>query len=232
MVKLDFQRLQLDGRGGLIEVLRKIPDPRKRRGIRHPMTSVMAISVCAVLAGSKSLVAIAHWAKDQSVRTLRRIGCRNGRPPSEPTIRRVWGKVDVALMDKLVGEWMARQTSIAGEGIAMDGKTLRGSKDGDSKPFHLVGAVLHREGIVVAQHRVPDKTNEIKSVEPLFDGLDIQGAVVTGDAMFTQTAIATHLVKDKGADYLLEVKDKQPTLRQDIEDLHLEAFPPSVRHRG
>ena len=67
MVKLDFQRLQLDGRGGLIEVLRKIPDPRKRRGIRHPMTSVMAISVCAVLAGSKSLVAIAHWAKDQSV---------------------------------------------------------------------------------------------------------------------------------------------------------------------
>jgi hypothetical protein len=231
MVKLDFQRLPLDGQGGLIEMLREIPDHRKRRGIRHPMVSVMAISVCAVLAGAQSLTAIAHWAKDQSTRTLRRLVCRKG-PPSEPTIRRVLGKVDVALMDQRVGEWMSRQTSFDGEGIAMDGKTLRGSKDGDNKPFHLVGAVLHREGVVVAQYRVPDKTNEIKSVEPLFSGLDIQGAVVTGDAMFTQTAIATHLVKDKGADYLLEVKDNQPTLAQDIKDLHLEAFPPSVRHRG
>lgn len=232
MVKLDFQRLPLDGRGGLLEVLREIPDPRKRRGIRHPMVSVMAVSVCAVLAGAQSLAAIAHWAKDQSTRTLRRLGCRKGRPPSEPTVRRVLGKVDVALMDQLAGEWMTRQTSFAGEGIAIDGKTLRGSKDGDSKAVHLVGAVLHREGVVVAQHRVPDKTNEIKSVEPLFDGMDIEGAVVTGDAMFCQTAIATHLVEDKRADYLIEVKDNQPTLRQDIEDLHLETFPPSARHRG
>ena len=232
MIKLDFQQLPLDGRGGLLEMLREIPDPRNRRGIRHPMVSVMAISVCAVLAGAQSLAAIAHWAQDQSTRTLRRLGCRKGRPPSEPTIRRVLGKVDVALMDQRAGEWMARQTSFAGEGLAMDGKTLRGSKDGDSKAVHLVGAVLHREGVVVAQHRVPDKTNEIKSVEPLFDGLDIEGAVVTGDAMFCQTAIATHLVEDKRADYMLEVKDNQPTLRQDIVDLQLEAFPPSARHRG
>lgn len=82
----------------------------------------------------------------------------------------------------------------------------------------------------MAQHRVDDKTNEITSVQPLFASLDITGSVVTGDAMFTQKAIATHIVEDKHADYLLAVKDNQPTLRQDIEDLHLEgAFPPSAR---
>lgn len=83
----------------------------------------------------------------------------------------------------------------------------------------------------MAQHRVDAKTNEITSPTPLLAPLDITGAVVTADAMFTQTAIATHLVADKHADYLFTVKDNQPTLRQDIEDLHLEgAFPPSAHH--
>ncbi len=95
-----------------------------------------------------------------------------------------------------------------------------------------MGAVLHRDGVVVAQQRVSDKTNEITSVAPLFAALAIDGAVVTGDAMFTQTAIATHLVEAKQADYVFTVKDNQPTLRQDIVDLQLGAFPPSAHHGG
>lgn len=232
MCKIEVQKLPLDGRGGLVEVLRCMPDPRHRRGRRHRMVSIMAIAACATLAGAQSLIGIAEWAQTQSTATLRRLGCHDGKAPSEPTIRRILTKVDVVELDRRVGGWMARHGVLRGEGLALDGKTLRGSSDGEGKPVHLVSAVLHREGTVIAQHRVPDKTNEIKSVEPLLESLDITGAVVTGDAMFTQKQIATHLVEDKQADYLFTVKDNQPTLRQDIEDLHLEAFPPTARDAG
>jgi len=84
---------------------------------------------------------------------------------------------------------------------------------------------------VVAQVAVDSKTNEITQVEPLFKHLDIKGAVVTADALLTQKEIARHLVEDKGADYVFTVKDNQPTLRQDIEALNLDAFPPSA-HDG
>jgi len=230
MVKLDVRRLPLDGKGGLIEVLRGLPDPRQRRGRRHHLVSIMAIAVGATLAGAKSLMAIAHWAADQSPATLRRLSCR-AKVPSEATIRRVLGRVDVRALDERVGSWLAQQVPLAGQALAIDGKTLRGSADASTKAVHLVSAILHgADAVIVAQHRVDDKTNEITSVQPLFASLDITGSVVTGDAMFTQKAIATHLVEDKHADYLLAVKDNQPTLRQDIEDLHLEgAFPPSAR---
>ncbi len=232
MVKLAVSRLPLEGRGGLIEVLQGLTDPRHRRGIRHSMVSIMAIAVCATLAGAQSLMAMAHWAQDQTPPTLRRLRCRTGRAPSEPTLRRVLGQIDVAVLDHRVGAWLAQQTTLAGQGLALDGKTLRGSRDGATKAVHLVGAVLHRDGVVVAQQRVPDKTNEITSVAPLFAARSIAGAVVTGDAMFAQKAIATHVVKAKQADYLFTVKDNQPTLRQDIVDLQLGAFPPSAHDGG
>mgnify|MGYP001600951801 FL=1 len=227
MLKLDVTKLPLDGKGGLIEVLRGLPDPRQRRGKRYPMFFVMAAAVCAVLSGAQSIVAIAQWVKDQSKPTLRRLGNRRENPPSYSAIRGVLIGVDVAAFDERVGLWLQQhQGRLQEMGLALDGKTSRGSADGDGKPVHLVSAVLHRDGSVLAQHRVPDKTNEIKSVEPLLAGRDIRGAVVTGDAMFTQTEIASHIVQDKQADYVLVVKDNQPTLRQDIEDLHLEVSPP------
>ena len=229
MVTLDVRRLPLDGQGGLLEVLRGLTDPRKPRGIRHSVVSIMAIAVCATLAGAQSLVAIAHWAQDQSPRTLRRLWCR-GRVPSEATIRRVLMKLDVQTLDARVGAWLAQQTTLAGQGLALDGKTLRGSATDATPAVHLVSAVLHQDGLVVAQQRVPDKTNEMTSVAPVFADRDITGAVVTGDAMFTQKAIATHLVHDKHADYLFTVKNNQPTLRQDIVDLQLDATPPSAHH--
>ena len=174
-------------------------------------------------------LAIAHWAADQSPRTRRRLGCW-GRVPSEPTIRRVLGALDGQALDARVGAWLAQHTTLAGQGLAIDGKTLRGSADGATKAVHLVSAVLHRDGVVVAQHRVPDKTNQITSVEPLFAERNITGTVVTGDALFAQKAIATHLVQGKQADSLFTVKDNHPTLRQDISDLQLDAFPPSAPH--
>ncbi len=231
MVTLDVRRLPLDGRGGLLEVLRRIADPRRPRGVRYSVLSILAIAVCATLAGAQSLVAIAQWAQEQSPRTLRRLRCFRGRAPSEPTIRRVLSRLDGATLDQRVGAWLAQQTAVAGQGVALDGKTLRGSAESTTPAVHLVGAVLHREGLVVAQHRVAEKTNEQTSVAPLLADCALTGAVVTGDAMFTQKTIATHLVEQKQADYLFTVKENQPTLRDDIVALQLDAFPPSA-HDG
>ena len=108
---------------------------------------------------------------------------------------------------------------LSGKAVAMDGKTLRGSRDGDRLPVHLLSAVIHKEGIVVAQQRVDEKTNEITHVKPLLDSLNIEGAVVTADALLTQKNIADYLVRKKKADYVFTVKGNQKNLRDDIRDL-------------
>jgi hypothetical protein len=206
---------------GLKEKISTIMDPRKRRGIRHPLAHVLSLSVAAVLCGARSYIAIAEWASYLSKETLTRFGCKR-KAPSEPTIRRVLQKIDVDAFDDAIGSWLVAILP-KDTGIAIDGKTLRGSGD---KKVHLLAAVVHKEGVVIGQTRVDTKTNEITRVEPLFAGLDIAGTVVTGDALLTQRAIARHLVEDKKAGYCFTVKDNQETLRGDIETLRMEAFPP------
>jgi len=112
----------------------------------------------------------------------------------------------------------------------VDGKTLRGAHDAGQSAPHLLSAVLHQEGIVVAQRAVGEKTNEIPELPHLLAPLPLEGAVVTADALHAQTETARYIVEEKKADYLFTVKDNQPTLKQDIADLHLEAFPPSARN--
>jgi hypothetical protein len=249
---LDVEKLPLEGRGGLFDILCDVPDGRKRRGIRYKIQSILATAICAVLAGARSLTAIAEWAAEQPKETLKRLGSKYGKPPSERTYRRVFANIDVEDLDRRTGSWMAEQRQIqAGEALAIDGKTLCGSGDGERPALHLMSAIVHGSGTVVAQTAVESKTNEITRVDPLLDGLDIKGAVVTADALLTQREIARHIVEDKHADYVFTAKDNQPTLRKDIEDLFVlqdeeakrrprartkppkvEAFPPSARdHR-
>jgi hypothetical protein len=148
-----------------------------------------------------------------------------------------------------VGQWLAGLRQRPALALALDGKTLRGSRDGkDGRAVHLLAAVVHGSGEVVAQTPVDGKTNEITRVAPLLGELDIRGAVVTADALLTQRQIARHVVEDKHADYVFTVKDNQATLRKDISDLftlqereakraararngppETEAFPPSAR---
>ena len=228
---LDVEKLPLEGEGGLFSILGTITDPRKRRGIRHKLQSVMAIAACAVVAGARSFIAIAEWAAEQSRETLLKLGSKRGRAPSERTIRRLSQMVDPAEVDRVTGAWVAEQVKLRGQAISVDGKTLRGSSDGEQKAVHLLSAIVHGQGTVVAQVAVGNKTNEIPCIKPLLADLDIAGAVVTADALHTQQETARYLVEEKQADYVFTVKDNQPTLRQDISDLHLEAFPPSA-HDG
>ena len=112
--------------------------------------------------------------------------------------------------------------------MSVDGKTLRRAHDQGQPAPHLLSALLHQEGVVVAQRAVGDKTNEIPELPRLLESLPLAGAVVTADALHTQRDTARYVVETKKADYLFTVKDNQPTLKQDIADLHLEAFPPSA----
>ena len=234
-IMVDIRNLDIDGKGGLIEYLRLVPDHRKKRGIRHRTISILAVSVCAVLSGAKNYIAIAEWADRSSQSMLTKLWCpksnKTGKrvPPSEPTIRRFLGEADVEAVDKTVDAWFERQAMREKDRvIAIDGKTLKASARKGERQVHLLSALLHHEQVVIAQVQVDAKSNEIPAVKLLLEPLDIQGAVVTADAMHTQNNTATFIVHEKKADYFFTVKDNQKTLNDDIKTLHMEGFPPSA----
>lgn len=227
---VDVNRLPLRGAGGLIEMLSRVVDPRKRRGVRHSVLSIVAISVCAALSGARSFCAIAEWAQQLSGEALDKLGVKRGKPPSEPTIRRVLQHLDADGLDRDIGEWLVQLYALGGRAVAVDGKTLRGGYDGQKPAPHLLSAILHQEAVVLGQLAVDEKTNEIPKLPDLLAPLPLQGAVVTADALHTQDDTARFVVEEKKADYLLIAKDNQPTLRQDIVALELQALPPSAPH--
>ena len=102
----------------------------------------------------------------------------------------------------------------------------------NGQPLHLLAALSHQTRATLAQTPVPDKTNEITALPDLLASLPLDDVVVTADALHTQRDTARFLVCDKGADYLLVVKDNQPTLKQDIATLRLDALPPGAHDRG
>lgn len=219
----------------LIRVLMSLPDSRKRRGIRHDQTAVLALAICAVLGGAKSYVAMAEWAKRCEQGQLRRLGfrpnARTGRyqPPSEATIRRVLNGIDAEKVDLALTDWVRSLGPSQPAAIALDGKTLRGARGPEGQQVHLLSAVLHGEGIVIAQRKVSDKSNEIPEAPALLAPLDLAGVVVTADALHTQKKLALFVVEEKKGDYVLTVKENQPTLKQNIAELFgSESFPPGA----
>jgi predicted transposase YbfD/YdcC len=234
----DHARLLVPGDcPGLLERLAMIPDPRDRRGRRHTLASVLAISAAAVLAGARSVTAIAEWAADAPWPVLAALGLRRDpltrrcQVPGEATIRRVLARVDGDAVDATIGAWLADRLHRPGHRrvIAVDGKRLRGSAR-DGHQVHLLAALDHRDGAVLAQREVDATTNEISQFQPLLVGLDLAGVVVTADAMHTQREHASFLV-DRGADYLLVVKANQPGLHAQLAGLPWRTIPVMDRTR-
>jgi predicted transposase YbfD/YdcC len=197
---------------------------------------VLAVAVCAVLAGARSLVAIGEWASDAPCQVLASLGVRRHpltgawQPPGEATVRRVLARIDADALDRAIGAWLAAQQPPAASpsppspgpprrAVAVDGKTLRGSGHHDRSPVHLLAVMDHSSSAVLTQAEVDGKTNEITQFRPLLDGLDLAGWVVTADAMHTQHAHADWLVTQKDAAYLLLVKANQPSLHRQLTTL-------------
>jgi predicted transposase YbfD/YdcC len=169
-------------RDGLLAALAGIVDPRKPRGKRHELASVLAVAVCAVLAGSNGPFAIAQYAAKLSQPALARLGVRHntrlGRrlPPSRSTIRRALRTLDPDAFDQCVSAWLYRQVT-AGSltpahldrlSIAVDGKTVRGATKA-GQPLHLFAAIAHSTGAVLAQTAVPTKKGEGSQLAPVLD---------------------------------------------------------------
>jgi len=214
--------LDLHDYESLLEYLADVPDPRRSRGTRHRLASVLAFAVAAVMAQADSVTAIAEWAGDAPAEALAALGAprdRRGRlaRPSRSTFRRVLRKLDGQAVAAAFGAWLTARVLAGLDAeplvIALDGKAVRGAKSKDGKAPHLLAAMITGARAVIAQKDVDAKTNEITQVRPLLDDLDIAGALVTADALHVQKDTARYLVQDKQADYLFTaVKDNQPSL--------------------
>jgi predicted transposase YbfD/YdcC len=211
-----------------------VPDPRRAKGRRHPLAFVLALAACAVLAGAKSLTAIAEWATDAPTTVLIALGGPSREPigptaPAEATVRRVLQRIDGDALDDAIAAWLASRDPDPpppGQGpvdqhrrsLAVDGKTVRGARRADGTQVHLLAAMTGT-GLVTAQREVDGKTNEITVFRPMLAGLDLADTVVTFDALHSQTAHARFLVEDKNAHYIAVIKANQPLLHQRLKRL-------------
>jgi len=209
------------GDDDLLRVLGGVPDPRDRRGVRYPLAGVLAVAVCAVLAGARSFTAIGEWALDLSVEQLARLGLE--RAPVESTMRKLFARLDAVAVDRQLAvlAW-CRTRHIGGRRvIAIDGKTVRGARTTTAVAPHLIAAVDHTTGVVLGQNAVAAKSNEIPAVRELlagFDPRDLDGCVITVDAMHTQDETAKAILAG-GADYVFTVKGNRPTLLKALKTL-------------
>ncbi|GAA2770959.1 MULTISPECIES: ISAs1 family transposase, partial [Streptomyces] len=203
----------------LVERLRLLPDPRRRRGVRHPFVGVLLVAACAVVAGAQSFAAIGQWAASAPQHALARLGARAVGAlgvrvaPSGATIRRVIALACPGGLADLTGADPA-----GSESLAIDGKAARGSRQGTTPAAHLLAAMTG-DGRTVTQLRVSEKTNEITAFAALLDPFDLAGTVVTADALHTQREHAKWLVEAKNAHYLMVVKGNQPNLHAALKSL-------------
>jgi len=210
----------------LLDLLAQVPDPRKRRGRRHPLAGLLAVGIAAVIAGSRSFTAIGQWAADAGPEIPAVPGAVRG-PAEESTFRRAFALVSADVLDQVPGAWLwTRAGRSSGRlVIAVDGKTVRGAKDKAGKAPHLVAALAHGIGAVLGQVAVDEKSNEIPAVRELVRAFaDLAGAVLTIDAMHTQHDTA-QVIPGRGADYVMTVKANMPTLYRQLKELPWAAIP-------
>lgn len=209
----------------LSQLFTHIPDPRKARGKRHPLPVILALVVAAVASGAKSIYGIADYAADTGPELLTQLGHPTN-IMSEATLRRVIEALNAETFSLICGAWLRiRATRTAGRlVIALDGKTVRGARDGDARAPHLVAAHTHHDGIVIGQTHVDAKSNEIPATRHLLAMMDLEGVVVTMDAMHAQRDTAQQIL-DQHGDYLVTVKLNQPNLHRSLKALPWKHIP-------
>jgi predicted transposase YbfD/YdcC len=194
-----------------------LTDPRRRKVV-YPLINIVAIALCAIIAGADDFVSIAVWAREKRDWLSRILDLSNG-IPSHDRFNAVFAALKLAEFEKCLLSWITALHEItAKQVVAIDGKTLRNSFDAATgkSAIHMVSAWATANHISLGQVVVDAKSNEITAIPKLLQLLEISGSVVTIDAMGCQTAIAEKIVSS-GADYALAVKDNQPTLHAGIE---------------
>lgn len=214
----------------LMEQLERIPDPRRQcANLKHPLVDVIMLGFCGVLAGCEDFVEITTWGKlhEAFLRTF--LELPQG-IPSHDTLTRVFAVLPAATLQAVLLPWLQERREVPDEWIHVDGKTLRGTrcKRQQLKALHVVSAWAGQAGLTLGQVAVEAKSNEITAVPELLKLLELQEKIVTLDAMGCQKAIA-QTIMDGGGDYVLAVKDNQPTLHAELQAAFTQAPAPPLR---
>lgn len=192
-----------------------IADPRSGPAQRHELIDILLIAVCAMLCGAEGFTDIALWGRCQHDWLKTWLALPNG-IPSHDTFNRVFGLIAPAEFAACFQSWTeALRQAVAGELIAIDGKTLRGSRAKTQGPLRLVNVWAASNRLVLAQRAVADKSNEITAVPPLLRALELTGCVVTVDALHCQKNIAKE-ISEADADYVLALKGNHGTLHAEV----------------
>src|SRR5512142_676183 len=194
-----------------------LPDPRRETCNKlHKLHDILMIVLCAVLSGVEDWVGMEAFAEEKEAWLRGFLDLPNG-IPSHDTLSDVLGRIDpVAFRAAFTAGATAALPGLGEEQIGIDGKAVRGSRDGANPAVHLVSAFAGRARWVLAQQAVAEQSNEITAIPALLALLDLQGAVVSIDAMGGQQAIAQTLV-EAGADYVLALKANHPTVCDDVQ---------------
>ena len=212
----------------LWDVLSTIPDPRNPSGKRFPLQGILALTVGALLAGRQGLAAIARWGRGCSRQQLAQLGIDRPKSPCHATYHNVFKMLDTTAVERVLAEW-AKEALPPEAAIAIDGKTLRGSRQAEYPAVHLLCAYCDAVAGALGQMPVEtSKENEITVAAALLKNVTVKGHIVTGDAMFAHKSVC-QAVLDGGGEYMVTVKNNQPSLREAIDSAFAPAFSPLGR---
>lgn len=214
----------------LVEQLQTIADPRRQcANLKHPLVDIILVGFCGVLGGCEDFVEIAEWAKGNDTFFRSFLELPHG-IPSHDTFNRVFALLKPETLQAVLLPWLLERRGLPGDWIHMDGKTLRRTRcqSQQLKALHVVSAWAGQTGLTLGQVAVEAKSNEITAMPELLKLLDLHEKIVTTDAMGCQKEIAQTIVEGEG-DYILAVKDNQPTLHAELQAAFVEAPPPKLR---
>ena len=202
----------------ILEIFEEIPEPRKGNGIRHKLIDVISIGILATLCDFTAYTEMELYAQEKEgwLRTF--LELPNG-IPSHDTIGDIFAAISSNALHRCFAEWVETiREAISGEIVAVDGKTLRRSKDKQKglKPLHVVSAWANQNRLVLGEIATEEKSNEITAIPALLKLLNIKGCIVTIDAMGTQKEIAKTIIKE-GGDYVLALKENHRDFYEDVQ---------------
>ena len=206
---------------GLLEVLEGIEDSRRERSVWYPLHEVLFIFIAAVICGATSYVKVEMFGKSKEKWLKKYIQLENG-VPDACTFRNVVKAIDTQQLHTVFIEWMKEAVESISGVVAVDGKQARRTKDAKKRALHVVSAFSAECGLVLGQLACEEKSNEITAIPKLLEQLELKGCIVTIDAMGTQSEIAS-AITNKGADYILSLKENQPGLYRDVK-LYFEEY--------
>jgi len=199
------------------EKVQEIEDPRREWGNkRHKLEDIVIIGLCSTICCGEDFVDMEEFGKDREEWLREFLDLPHGIPDSD-TFRRVFERIEPNALSRCLNDWIDTGRVSGGRNVNIDGKTICGSRSRNHDAHHVVSAWVAENQITLGELAVDEKSNEITAIPELLELIDIEGDIVTIDAMGCQTDIAAK-IRDKGADYVLALKDNNAELHEDVRD--------------